>query len=357
VLGFLPPSRPLRVLPLLLLVVLSASLAPHAAATTTVAPTGIIVPLYSYPGSAWTALIQTKQSEPSVPFVAVVNPDSGPGSVADPNYAAGIQQLQAAGITVVGYVYTSYASRPIASVEADIYSYSKLYHVKGVFLDQVPNVKGYEAYYSALNSYAKSLGMTYTVGNPGTSVPTTYIGTLDTMIIYERPSLPSITSIAARYPGYSVSNFAIVAYDTPLPSQAYISGISEYAGYLYFTDGTWPAPYASLPSYLTGEVTEIKDAVPTSVPLSLSVDSVSLTSEAISGLWTTIQSNGVPVLTGYTPLALAATPGATYTVCVANYQNYVFAHWSSGSTNPCATVTTAQSTVLTAYYQTGPSNQ
>ena len=74
--------------------------------------TGIVVPLYTYPtDSSWSSLISVKDSYPSVPIIAIINPDNGPGSSKDSNYVSGIAKLQASGIVVLGYVYTNYGSR------------------------------------------------------------------------------------------------------------------------------------------------------------------------------------------------------------------------------------------------------
>src|SRR2546422_74246 len=85
----------------------------------------------------------------------------------------------------------------------------------------------------------------------------------------------------------------------------------------------------------------------------LAVKSVDLSGNSFAGMWTTIQSGGTTVKTGYTPVTFTATTGTQYTVTVSNYQNYVFNHWDDGSTNAARTITPTQSTTLTAYYSTG----
>src|SRR5437660_3965788 len=135
------------------------------------APTGIMIPLYTYPtGGTWAPVIQAKNAYPNVPFVAVINPASGPGTSHDPNYAAGIKDLQAAGVVVLGYVATGYATSSysaISGLEAQVSLYDRWYHVNGIFFDEMSNAVGNESYYSTLNSLVRSLRMTYTVGNPG----------------------------------------------------------------------------------------------------------------------------------------------------------------------------------------------
>jgi len=83
---------------LALVVLLISGVAAQAAAAQTMA-----VPAYLYPGPYWTQLDQAGSGV----GVAVMNPDSGPGASRDPNYAAAVQSAEAAGVTVVGYVYTS----------------------------------------------------------------------------------------------------------------------------------------------------------------------------------------------------------------------------------------------------------
>jgi Spherulation-specific family 4 len=103
---------------------------------------------------------------------------------------------------VVGCVYTSYTARSIGSVEADMNSYNNLYGVQGIFFDEMSNIPGQESYYSSLNAYSKSNGLSFTVGNPGAPVPSSYVGTMDCIITYENVSAPSISSIAQWTQGY-----------------------------------------------------------------------------------------------------------------------------------------------------------
>ena len=97
--------------------------------------TGLMVPLYMDPGSDWTTLVQVKNAHPSVPIVAIANPNTGPGSSIDSSYVTGIAQLQAAGIEVVGYVHTLYGSRSTSTLETEMNEWHKCYHVTGIFFD------------------------------------------------------------------------------------------------------------------------------------------------------------------------------------------------------------------------------
>src|SRR5262249_18553380 len=87
------------------------------------APSTIAVPAYFPPGGTWT---QLSTCAPAV-GVAVLNPASGPGGAPDPSYSAAVQQAQAAGIAVLGYVPTGYGSRSLNAVLDEVCSYVDWY--------------------------------------------------------------------------------------------------------------------------------------------------------------------------------------------------------------------------------------
>src|SRR6185436_14762120 len=88
------------------------------------------VPAYFDPPSPeWQRLIA---GAPSVGMI-VFNPESGPGTAADPAYTQVIAQAQAVGIVMVGYVATSYGARPEADVIADINHYYDFYTLSGIY--------------------------------------------------------------------------------------------------------------------------------------------------------------------------------------------------------------------------------
>ena len=68
---------------------------------------GLLVPAYIYPvaGGAWDQLAAVAST---VPLIAIVNPNSGPGTASDPNYVSAINNVRAAGGGVIGYVPTDY---------------------------------------------------------------------------------------------------------------------------------------------------------------------------------------------------------------------------------------------------------
>ena len=131
------PSSRMRVLSVAIVAILilafggALSRTPSATAATSHAA-GIVIPLYTYPTDrSWASVIKAKQAYPNVPFTVVINPNNGPDTSSDPNYATGIKNFQAAGIQVLGYVYTSYGARSTSSIVSDVNAYDSWYHVNG----------------------------------------------------------------------------------------------------------------------------------------------------------------------------------------------------------------------------------
>ena len=104
------------------------------------------------------------------------------------------------------------------------------------------------AHYQTLSQYAKSKGMSYTVGNPGTDVPAAYVGVLDTMLIYESDGLPSVSSLS-RWSSYAPGNFGIIPYNVSAMSSTFVKQARQYVGYVFLQNDNVPNPWDSLPSY------------------------------------------------------------------------------------------------------------
>jgi len=195
-------------------------------------------------------------------MVAVINPSNGPGGSQNPEYVTGIRNLQNAGVTMLGYVYTNYGERSKSSVESEVSAYKRWYNVNGIMIDEMSNTQGFESYYSALNSYVKSLGMTCAMGNPGSVVPTSFIGTLDCLVIYENSGLPLISDLQ-RYRGHSAPNFAYISYSVSTLDTAFETASAAYVGWLYITDAGLPNPYDKVSSYFSAEVATLDNGTST----------------------------------------------------------------------------------------------
>ena len=323
--------------------VLSLELSQYALASTI---TGILIPLYTYPGGTWDQVIAAKTAHPSVPIVAIINPNNGSGNTQDPNYVAGIQELQSAGIAVLGYVHTNYANRDLNLAMNDTLNYKNWYNVDGILFDEMSNMAGKENYYKTLNDHAKSIGLSITIGNSGVDTSPSYIGTVDNIIIYDNQGLPNINFLGGWHTNYDKSNFSSLSYGVETHDQTFVKKASNYVGYVYMSNGIMPNPWGSVPNYFENLVSSIEDDA------AVSVNSVANSNATLTGLWTEIHSGSILIKTGFTPRLYWLVPDLQYSICVGDYQNYLFDHWEDGSTQRCRAITITQNATLTAYYQT-----
>ena len=223
-----------------------------AAGATATPATAAIVPLYTVPSdSSWAAVATAKMAHPKVPVYAVVDPASGPGPAADAGYAAGIGKLQLAGVTVLGYVPTGYGGRTVADIEANIDRWKSFYPtMQGIFFDEMSIRMGDETIYKTVSQYAKSKGMTFTVGNPGVDTKPTFVGTTDVVMIYEGSGFPATTALSGWHTSYPRTSFGLFAYGVTAPNHALIKQARAYVGYIYVNSDVLPNPWDSVPSYL-----------------------------------------------------------------------------------------------------------
>jgi hypothetical protein len=318
---------------------------PMRATTATVSPsaTGIMIPLYTYPGSTWANVIAVEKANPGVPIVAIINPNSGPGASIDQNYISGILSLQSAGVVVIGYVPTGYASRSLSSVESMVNDYKNWYPVTGIFFDEMSNVAGNEGYYSTLNAYAKSLGFTYTVGNPGADTLASYVGTMDTIVIYENQGLPSLSSLEGWHSDFPKSNFAMMAYGVLSVNQSYPASASPHVGYIYITNAGLPNPYDALPPYLAAVATALAAITTTTTTSSSTTSSTTTTSSTSTSSTSTSSTTATSTTTSSTATSSSTTSSTATTSSIST----TFTATSSTASNSTATSSSTTSSTAT----------
>jgi hypothetical protein len=242
-----------------------------------------LVPAYFYPtwwsGSPWDDL---NAAAARIPIEAIMNPASGPGTAANPDYAYAVGALKLAGGKVIGYVPTGYGSRAPADVLADVAAYVQWYGVDGIFLDEMGNQLGdldYVGLYTAIKAYAAGAGVElHVVGNPGSPFidPQAFLPAADTLVIFEGPyanvdpngpafqAFPNdgpYAGLAKWWLDADPSQIAMLVYDTPTPLKLLRSlakAVRNNAAYVFITDDQLPNPWDSLPSYWDNEVSLIE---------------------------------------------------------------------------------------------------
>jgi hypothetical protein len=251
------PDRPVEASP---------SGTPSSSAATTPPSTKhqVAVPSYFYPGSLWTQM----ESGAPTPGLAIINPNSGPGTSEDPNYADQLTQAEAKGIIVVGYIATAYAgtqdhTRTLAAVEQDVDKYYSWYpKIDGIFVDEVStDCSSRNFYYKPLYDYIKAKGgVARVVLDPGTNTSECYMSTADIIVNFE--------DTYANYVGwspdswvskYSASRFwQIIISTSPADMpQAVALSRSRNAGWVYVTNYGGDNPFDTLPSYWSYELFQV----------------------------------------------------------------------------------------------------
>jgi proteasome lid subunit RPN8/RPN11 len=232
----------------------------------------ILIPLYAYPNwydpetYIWDDVAAANSQ---VPITVIINPDSGPGGC-PPNvdYQHGLDDLREAGVTILGYVHTSYSERDVEDVKSEIDQYDQCFDIHGIFLDEVYGGSCSAercGYYQELYEYVKSRpNLDTVICNPGTQVDECYLSrpACDTVVAFEgySSSWPEYEP-CAYVTAYPSERFALIVHSVPdvdtMKSHIDLA-VARNIGYVYVTDDTLPNPYDSLPSFWQAEVDYIE---------------------------------------------------------------------------------------------------
>ena len=230
----------------------------------------ILYPLYSYPNwydpanYIWDDVAAAAHT---VPITAIINPNNGPdGGAPNDDYVHGMADLAAGGVTMIGYVHTSYGNttaRPLADIEKDIDLYSADYSgVSGIFLDEVSSDPALISYYKQIYDYIHAKpNLTKVFANPGTNTPEGYVTqTAETTVIFENTGGWSSYVPDSYVATDPKSKFASLMLNVPTVQQMKSSidlAVARNVGFVFVTDDITPNPFDTLPSYWNAEVAYI----------------------------------------------------------------------------------------------------
>ncbi|WP_316434030.1 spherulation-specific family 4 protein [Leptolyngbya sp. NK1-12] len=203
------------------------------------------------------------------------------GSSPNPDYVRGIQDLRAAGVTVLGYVSTKYGQRDAEEVRDEIDLYNNFYNVNGIFFDEAASSANNLPYYQGLSQYITGLvnagsKLSTIVLNPGNRTDKGYLSAANNIVIFENRSdwenyTPDtyVTNTDGDGINYSSNRFSSLMHSVPDigTMQSYINlAVRRNIGYVYITnDGTDGNPWDSLPSYWQQEVDYIDSLTTTNL--------------------------------------------------------------------------------------------
>jgi hypothetical protein len=246
------------------------------------AQANLLVPAYFYPSfdpnqSYWDEMTSAASK---TAITAIVNPNSGPGLVANSDYTRAINDFRSAGGKVVAYIPTNYGARNQADVLADFASYVSFYPIDGVFLDEMSNQTSTLGYYQAVYGAIKSANANYQVfANPGMQTDEAFLSAADVLVTYENQTHYAAYTPEAWTANYSANHFANLLYNVgnQQEMQADLVQISQNnVGYFYITDdhltnpNSLNNPWDTLPSYWNAEVQAVSSVPePTNAALML----------------------------------------------------------------------------------------
>lgn len=214
------------------------------------------VPAYFVPGPLWTQL----ESGAPIASIAIMNPNSGPGTSISPAYAAQVADAKAHGVAVYGYVSTAHLSRSWTAITTDVDRYFSWYNVDGIFFDEADHDCITASGYADLADYVRTSSPSAQVAlNPGLATSECYMDVADIVVTFEG----KYTAYKKYAPHgwelrYPASRFWHLVYATTATDKSAAIALSRTlnAGTIYVTSDTGANPWDTLPAYWADEVTE-----------------------------------------------------------------------------------------------------
>ena len=131
--------------------------------------------------------------------------------------------------------------------------WKELYQPNGIFLDEMASDDSddHVKYYKQLTNSAKQKGFAKVVGNPGTETKKAYVGSVDTIIIYETDKgFPTEANYGGWHGSYDKSNWGILPYNIIKLEDDKVRNALKFVKYIYVTDDSGANPWDSIATYL-----------------------------------------------------------------------------------------------------------
>jgi hypothetical protein len=198
------------------------------------------------------------------PVIAIVNPASGPGQKADPNYVKLLERAKKEKATLVGYVSTSYGKRPLKDVTADIDRWLSLYDgLQGVFFDEQASGPEKVDYYADLYDHARKKKLDLVITNPGVVCDEKYLSKPATSVpvVLESPWKEGNLGLPKWVGTYGPEHVAALPYQVKKADvmRKIVEEAAKKVGYLYVTDGDGEGRWNKLPAYWDDEVAAVRE--------------------------------------------------------------------------------------------------
>ncbi len=237
----------------------SVSASRHLRADTQDCAVQSILPAYFYPGATWQTALATATSSSTI----VVNPDSGPGSSFDPQYAQVIREARSKGVQLLGYIDTNFATVPLTTINQEIGDYQTWYGITGIYFDESSSGAVQLAYYQQATAAVRATEKDAVVMlNPGTYPDQSYMSLGDLINVFEQPYSAFVNDPPPQwvydYPANMFSSQVSAVPGGDLPAAISLAE-ARHSGYIYLTDNADTSTlYEQLPTYWTTELQDIE---------------------------------------------------------------------------------------------------
>ncbi len=221
-------------------------------------PQQSILPAYFYPGPTWQAALASATSSSTI----VVNPESGPGSSFDPQYAQVISAARSEGVQLLGYIDTNYATVPLTTIDQEIGDYQTWYGITGIYFDQSSSSAAQLAYYQQATAAVRAAdNEAVVILNPGIYPDQSYMSLGDVINVFEQPYSAFVSDPPPQwvydYPADMFSSQVSAVPSGDLLAAVSLAG-ARHSGYIYLTDNADISTlYEQLPTYWTSELQDI----------------------------------------------------------------------------------------------------
>ncbi len=224
--------------------------------------TGIMIPLYTYPGATWSQVIDTKATHPNVPIAVILNQNSGAGIAYDSTWNTYINKLVSANVTCYGYGGCGETNEfdNNRDTTQDVNNWKTWYpQITGIFVD---GFHGGYAYSGDLQvERARINGYNVVIGNPGMSVSASELISVDVGNVYEAIGLPTITQMQSFANTYGANKVYTLVYGINSIDTSWINQVKDkYAQWLYVTNDVLDNPWDTLPPYFDTMATALDDS-------------------------------------------------------------------------------------------------
>ena len=183
-----------------------------------------------------TCVWETVNKNSDVIKIIVISP--GPGSTADKSLLDLVAKVQVLGISVFARIDTDLGKVPLVDIKAKINLFKTLYHIDGVFFDQVLTDCSCQPYFSDLYAHVKAQIGGLVVLNVKVNVPVCFADFADILVVFDSVYTDYLKYVPIDWmKSYPASTFWHVVRGCAPAQQrsALLRAIKNKAGFIYIT--------------------------------------------------------------------------------------------------------------------------